>query len=185
MVIIGPRSTPDDEPALAPTGAHAMPGSAPPALAGHLRRCRGLACLVDEDDQQDERDDGGGGADVVVDLPAAQEFGVVGRKRARGPCLEPTAVDRAAYRIVQESLTNVARHAGPATALVCINYAPDTLTVRVDDDGKATPKTEPVPGVGLLGMRERVTALGGRLHAGPRPEGGFTVQATLPVDQAS
>ncbi|MFG3697290.1 sensor histidine kinase [Micromonospora sp. NPDC047620] len=97
----------------------------------------------------------------------------------------PSAVSRAAYRITQEALTNVARHAGPATASVSISYGPDTLTVRIDDDGKATPNTGPVPGVGLLGMRERVTALGGRLHAGPRRDGGFTVQATMPVDGAT
>lgn len=97
----------------------------------------------------------------------------------------PAAVDRTAYRIVQESLTNIARHAAAATASVRIDYRPDGLTVRVDDDGKATPDTAPMPGVGLLGMRERVTALGGRLRAEPRGEGGFTVQAELPVGRTS
>jgi signal transduction histidine kinase len=97
----------------------------------------------------------------------------------------PAAVDRTAYRIVQESLTNIARHAAAATAWVRIDYRPDALVIRVDDDGKATSDTAPVPGVGLLGMRERVTALGGRLRAAPRSEGGFTVQAELPVDQPS
>jgi signal transduction histidine kinase len=96
----------------------------------------------------------------------------------------PAAVDRTAYRIVQESLTNIARHAGAATASVRIDYRPDALVIRVDDDGRATPDTAPVPGVGLLGMRERVTALGGRLRAEPRGEGGFTVHAELSVDQA-
>src|SRR5918998_6679774 len=95
----------------------------------------------------------------------------------------PAAVDRTAYRIVQESLTNIARHAAAATAWVRIDYRPDALVIRVDDDGKATSDTAPVPGVGLLGMRERVTALGGRLRAAPRREGGFSVQAELPVDQ--
>ncbi|MCX4703630.1 histidine kinase [Streptomyces sp. NBC_01352] len=95
----------------------------------------------------------------------------------------PAAVDRTAYRIVQESLTNIARHAGAATASVRIDCRPDALAIRVDDDGRATPDTAPVPGVGLLGMRERVTALGGRLRAEPRGEGGFTVQAELPVDR--
>ncbi|MEV4038589.1 sensor histidine kinase [Streptomyces umbrinus] len=97
----------------------------------------------------------------------------------------PAAVDRTAYRIVQESLTNIARHAAAATASVRIDYRPDALAVRVDDDGKARPDTAPVPGVGLLGMRERITALGGRLHAQPRSEGGFTVQAELPVNRTS
>jgi signal transduction histidine kinase len=97
----------------------------------------------------------------------------------------PATVDRTAYRIVQESLTNIARHAAAATATVRIDYRPDALAIRVDDDGKATPDTAPMPGVGLLGMRERVTALGGRLHAEPRNEGGFTVQAELPVDRTA
>ncbi|MET8962974.1 sensor histidine kinase [Streptomyces sp. NPDC004074] len=97
----------------------------------------------------------------------------------------PAAVGRTAYRIVQESLTNIARHAGAATASVRIDYRPDALAIRIDDDGKATPDTAPAPGLGLLGMRERVTALGGRLCAGPRSERGFTVQAELPVEQMS
>jgi signal transduction histidine kinase len=91
-------------------------------------------------------------------------------------------IERAAYRIVQESLTNVSRHAGPAaTARVCVHYGVDALTVRVDDDGLATPAAPPEPGVGLSGMRERITALGGSLTAGPRAEGGFGVRAVLPL----
>ncbi|MET7304528.1 sensor histidine kinase [Embleya sp. NPDC005575] len=106
--------------------------------------------------------------------------------RIEGPRLDvPAAVGRTVYRIVQESLTNTARHAGPATASVLIDYRPDTLAIRVDDDGQAAPDTAPTPGVGLLGMRERVTALGGRLRAEPRDEGGFTVQAELPVERTS
>jgi signal transduction histidine kinase len=95
----------------------------------------------------------------------------------------PAAVERTAYRIVQESLTNIARHAAAATAEISIDYRPDALHIRVDDDGRATPDAAPQPGVGLLGMRERVTALGGRLDAAPRSEGGFRVQAELPVAQ--
>jgi signal transduction histidine kinase len=97
----------------------------------------------------------------------------------------PVAVDRTAYRIVQESLTNISRHAAAATASVHINYCPDAVVIQIDDDGRATVDTAPVPGVGLLGMRERVTALGGRLRAAPRNEGGFTVHARLPVDHTS
>ncbi|WP_406258389.1 sensor histidine kinase [Streptomyces chartreusis] len=97
----------------------------------------------------------------------------------------PAAVGRTAYRIVQEALTNTARHASANTATVRIGYRPDGLTVQVDDDGKATPDDAPAPGLGLLGMRERVTALGGRLRAEPRAEHGFTVQAELPVERAS
>lgn len=97
----------------------------------------------------------------------------------------PAAVGRTAYRIVQESLTNIVRHADAATASVRIDCGPDVLAIRVDDDGKAAVGTAPTPGVGLFGMRERVTALGGRLRAEPRGEGGFTVQAELPVEQTS
>ncbi|MEU8177595.1 sensor histidine kinase [Microbispora hainanensis] len=99
----------------------------------------------------------------------------------------PPEVDLTAYRIVQEALTNVARHAGPASASVQVGYLPDTLVVRVEDDGvgSATPQhgtdeTSRV-GVGLTGMRERVSALGGRLHTGPGADGGFTVHAELPL----
>lgn len=95
----------------------------------------------------------------------------------------PVAVGRTVYRIVQESLTNIARHADARTASVRIDCRPDSLAIRVDDDGRATPVTAPTPGVGLLGMRERVTALGGRLRAEPRGGGGFTVEAELPLDR--
>jgi len=95
----------------------------------------------------------------------------------------PPVVDRTAYRIVQEALTNITRHAGPATAAITMSYRPDSLTVQVDDDGSAAPAPRPgtAPGVGLVGMRERVSALGGSLSAGPRPLGGFTVRAELPI----
>src|SRR5215471_13146329 len=90
----------------------------------------------------------------------------------------PPDVDQAAYRIVQEALTNVSRHAGPACASVHLHYAPDALANQVDDDGPGS-STGTAPrsgrGLGLIGMRERVTALGGRLHTGPRDGGGFRV----------
>ncbi|MFB7544756.1 sensor histidine kinase [Streptomyces zaomyceticus] len=97
----------------------------------------------------------------------------------------PAAVGRTVYRIVQESLTNIARHADATRASVRIAYGPDVVALQVDDDGRATPDTVPSPGIGLLGMRERVTALGGRFRAAPRGEGGFTVRAELPVERAS
>ncbi|MGW1707410.1 sensor histidine kinase [Streptomyces sp. NPDC002206] len=97
----------------------------------------------------------------------------------------PAAVSRTSYRIVQEALTNITRHASAATASVRIVYRADSLAIQVDDDGKATPAAVPKLGLGLLGMQERVTALGGRLRAKPRSERGFTVQAELPVERAS
>ncbi|MGV9325692.1 sensor histidine kinase [Streptosporangium sandarakinum] len=95
----------------------------------------------------------------------------------------PPEVDRAAYRIVQEALTNVSRHAGGAAAAVRVDYAGEELVVQIDDDGGADPAAPPVPGTGLLGMRERVAALDGRLRAAPRPGGGFTVRAELPLGE--
>ncbi|MBM7167603.1 sensor histidine kinase [Streptomyces sp. G44] len=97
----------------------------------------------------------------------------------------PAAVGRTAYRIVQESLTNVARHAAATAASVLIDYQPGALAIRVDDNGEAASHPAPTPGLGLLGMRERVTALGGRLRTEPRGTGGFTVQAELPTNGAS
>jgi len=97
----------------------------------------------------------------------------------------PSDVDQAAYRIVQEALTNVSRHAGQASASVHLHYSPDAVAIQVDDDGSAFGSgSGPRPaghGLGLIGMRERVTALGGRLHTGPRDSGGFQVRAEFPA----
>jgi signal transduction histidine kinase len=97
----------------------------------------------------------------------------------------PFGVDVAAFRIVQEALTNVARHAGQATATVRLGYADEDLTVEIDDDGDgASPAATPGSGKGVVGMRERAAALGGELEAGPKPGGGFRVRATLPLEGA-
>lgn len=127
------------------------------------------------------------GLDRVADLvERARTAGLEATLSVEGEKQDvPAAVDRTAYRIVQESLTNIARHASAATASVRIDYRPDVLVVRVDDDGTAAPDAAAEPGVGLLGMRERVTALGGHLRAAPRSGGGFTVRAELPVGPAS
>jgi signal transduction histidine kinase len=97
----------------------------------------------------------------------------------------PPEVDQAAYRIVQEALTNASRHAGHACTSVHLYYAPETLSVQIDDDGKGTVTSAGArtsgPGLGLVGMRERVSALGGRLQAGPQDHGGFQVRAELPA----
>jgi signal transduction histidine kinase len=92
----------------------------------------------------------------------------------------PAGTDLAAFRIVQESLTNVTRHAGPASATVLVRYGTEDLTVQVDDDGKGVGPNG-TGGRGIRGMRERVAALGGELTTGPRPGGGFRVLARLPL----
>jgi signal transduction histidine kinase len=97
----------------------------------------------------------------------------------------PFGVDAAAYRIVQEALTNVARHAGPATATVLVTYGEEEVTVQVNDDGRRPgARQQPASGSGIAGMRERVAALGGEFYAGPRPGGGFRVRARLPLGGA-
>lgn len=100
------------------------------------------------------------------------------------PYEPPTAVDLAAYRIVQEALTNVLKHAGrPAMTTVVLRYGPESLAVEVANRTDGTLEPHPTDrGTGLRGMRERASLLGGTFHAGPDPEGGFVVRATLPLE---
>jgi signal transduction histidine kinase len=95
----------------------------------------------------------------------------------------PEAVELTAYRVIQESLTNARKHAGCDTAVVRLGYAPGALSLAVEDEGEpVTWSGQHAPGGhGIVGMRERVAALGGRLSAGPRPEGGYRVLAELPL----
>ncbi len=93
----------------------------------------------------------------------------------------PPGADLAAFRIVQEALTNVVRHSGSRTAEVRVGYEPDRITLRIDDEGPATGTDAGGSGNGLAGMRERAAALGGTIEAGTRPEGGFRVRAGLPL----
>ncbi|MEU9746947.1 sensor histidine kinase [Streptomyces niveus] len=94
-------------------------------------------------------------------------------------------VDLTAYRIVQEALTNVTKHAATGTARVHLAWSRDRVTVTVADDGEgAVGVHSRPPGYGLIGMRERATAAGGQLSAGRRPEGGFLVSAELPLPPA-
>jgi signal transduction histidine kinase len=91
----------------------------------------------------------------------------------------PAAVDQAAFRIIQEALTNVVRHAETATATVRVVREPGRLVVEVADDGPA--RAEPAPGSGLRGMAERARAVGGTLQVTARPAGGLLVRAVLPL----
>jgi signal transduction histidine kinase len=93
----------------------------------------------------------------------------------------PKGVDAAALRIVQESLTNTYRHAGPTTATVTLGYRPAELTVQVDDEGRGAAESSVGTGSGLTGMRQRVEALSGTFSAGQKPGGGFRVTATFPT----
>jgi signal transduction histidine kinase len=94
----------------------------------------------------------------------------------------PQGIDLSAYRIVQEALTNVIKHAGAARALVTVRYLDDELEVEVADDGPGPPiDAEDGAGHGIVGMRERVEAHGGALHTGAGRDGGFLVRASLPL----
>jgi signal transduction histidine kinase len=96
----------------------------------------------------------------------------------------PAAVGVSAYRIVQEALTNVLKHAGPARADVTIGCAGGAVMIEVTDDGPGTPAGGlRVGGQGLAGMHERVAVFGGELQVGPRPGGGFAVRARLPLGE--
>ena len=99
---------------------------------------------------------------------------------ATGGATVPAAIGRAAFRIVQEALTNVLRHANASSALVRVGARSDMLTIEVTDNGRT--RTEaPTPGHGLRGMAERAAAVGGHLDVGPREEGGWRVSAELPL----
>ncbi|MFE0516827.1 sensor histidine kinase, partial [Streptomyces sp. NPDC058964] len=131
------------------------PGAAPRAPAPGLDR---LPELVEQ----------AAGAGLTVDVEGAP------------PSLPPGA-GLAAFRIVQEALTNVVRHSGSRHARVCFEDDDGgALRLRIDDDGPANGAEAGGSGNGLAGMRERAAALGGTIEAGPRPDGGFRVLAVLP-----
>jgi signal transduction histidine kinase len=114
------------------------------------------------------RDASGTGTRLIVSGPPAT--------------LDP-GVELAAYRIVQEALTNARRHAPGAAVDVELHFADDALGLRIRDNGPGPPAAQPVTvrGHGLLGMRERAAAAGGELRAGAAPGGGFLIEATLPA----
>ncbi len=124
--------------------------------------------------------------DQLVEEARAAGLDVTLRREGMADRL-PAEVDRAAYRIIQEALTNVRRHAGPAARVtVVVGYAAGRLTIRVDDTGVGpVPAAMDEAGNGIPGMRERAAALGGSLSTGPAPGGGFRVEATLPLAGAN
>ncbi|MEV0745933.1 histidine kinase [Streptomyces sp. NPDC050273] len=143
-----------------------------------------------QDDAQDDRRDAHGPLPDLVALPglvrAAEAAGARVDLRVRVPDgrLAPAA-GAAAYRIVQESLTNAVRHAGPGVRIVVAVEPAGTgaLRVTVTDDGTGPADDGSAPGFGILGMRERARSTGGTLDAGPRPGGGFEVSALLPFQK--
>ena len=120
-------------------------------------------------------------------IPQSREAGVPIELRIEGtPKQLPPGLDLSAYRIVQEAVTNVLKHAGPATVLVTIRYLPSSVELAIDDDGLGADDRQADvlrPRYGHLGMRERVALFGGELTVGPRPSGGYRVAASLPLDR--
>ncbi|HEY3479030.1 MAG TPA: ATP-binding protein, partial [Streptomyces sp.] len=109
-------------------------------------------------------------AGVVVDVRWRGE---------RGPL--PPDIDLSAFRVIQEAVTNVVRHAGTPHCRVSVDRGEEELFIEITDDGHG--RAVPSPGYGISGMRERVGLLHGEFSAGPRPEGGFRVAARLPVPE--
>jgi signal transduction histidine kinase len=171
----------DREPDRARVALEAIKAASKDALV-ELRSVLGVLRRADEDpprmptagvDRLDELVAGAAGAGLVVNVI------VDGDRRS----LPPTA-DLAAYRIIQEALTNITRHADVRAATVRLEYGDADLVVQVDDDGRGSPSGSRLGagGNGIAGMRERAAVLGGTLQAGRRPDGGFRVRAWLPVE---
>jgi signal transduction histidine kinase len=155
------------------------------AALTELRRLLGVL-RQDSDEPQGDLSPVPGLADLDSLLAEVTNAGLAVRLRVEGtPSPLPAGVDLSAYRIVQEALTNVVKHAGPAQAQVMIRYRDRDLTVEVTNDvrGVAAPAGDDRGGTGhgLIGMRERVAAFGGDLEIGPCPGGGFRVAARLPL----
>jgi len=151
-----------------------------------LRELRATLGLLRQVDGPEPRSPAPGLAQLESVLASATAAGVEVRLDVSGlPRDLPTGVDLAAYRIIQESLTNVIRHARAATARIAIAYRRADVVIQVEDDGRGADDRDRAfesGGNGLLGMRERATALGGELDAGPLARGGFRVRARLPLD---
>ncbi|MFB7643987.1 sensor histidine kinase [Streptomyces sp. NPDC056084] len=116
----------------------------------------------------------------LVEQAASAGLTVATTTTGRHSALPPGA-DLAAFRIVQEALTNVVRHSAARTARVAVGYEPGALVLRIEDDGPPSSDAAGGSGNGLIGMRERAAALGGTIDAGPVPSGGFRVTARLPL----
>ncbi|WBU38438.1 sensor histidine kinase [Homoserinibacter sp. YIM 151385] len=143
-----------------------------------------LGVLRDEDGAQPPRAPEPDLARIPELLEGASAHGIAAELDDRsGSPAPPGPIQSAAYRIVQESLTNVGRHAGAGRVTVRLLREGDSLRIVVEDDGRGVQGGERSPGGGrgIRGMRERAELLGGELEAGARPEGGFRVEARLPV----
>lgn len=153
-----------------------------------MAEMRRLLAVLRVDDGDDGDGDGDGSYDPAPGLDRLRQL--VERVRSAGVPVEvsitgvvrplPPGIDLCAYRVLQECLTNVLKHAGPATARVSLHYGAD-LELRVSDDGRGAPPDPGGNGHGLIGMRERVKLYRGTAKAGSHPSGGFEVVVTVPL----
>jgi signal transduction histidine kinase len=146
-----------------------------------LRELRGILGLLRKDEDAEPREPAPGLDQLDALIEATTRVGVPTRLSIEGQSrrLSP-AVELTAYRIVQESLTNVLQHAGRASAAVTLRYEDDRIAIDVADDGRGAVPGDGA-GLGVVGMRERASAVGGGLEAGPDAAGGFRVSAWLPA----
>jgi signal transduction histidine kinase len=174
----GARTVMDGDPGRAETALGAVERAGREALA-ELRRLLGV--LGDGRSLRELAPQPG--LDDLEDLVArTNASGVAASMRVEGrPAAVSLGLSLCAYRVVQEALTNTIKHAGPARAEVALRWHPDALELVVADDGAGRPSRHPAGGHGIAGMRERVALHGGRVVAGPRPSGGFAVQASIPL----
>jgi signal transduction histidine kinase len=170
----------DDDQEQARAALAAIKDASKEALV-ELRSVLGVLRRVDEDAPRSPTPGAGRLAELVTQSAAAGlDVDLVTEGHPR-PL--PPAVDVAAYRIVQEALTNVARHSGTTAATVRVEYGDHDLVIEVDDRGRApVPAAARSGGSGIAGMKERADLLGGTLQAGPRPDGGFRVRAWFPAE---
>jgi signal transduction histidine kinase len=151
------------------------------ASSDTLREVRSVLGILRGPGEEAPRSPTAGTASVEELISRTTAAGISVASEVRGePRPLPASVDLAVYRILQEALTNVARHAQPAVATVRLTFAEDDVTLEVEDDGAGNGAVVE-PGNGIAGMRERVAALGGDFSAGPRGGSGFRVAARLPL----
>jgi signal transduction histidine kinase len=151
--------------------------------ARELRRMLGLLRDVDDDPQGATWLEPAPTADRLAELADQARSAGVGVELRVGAGLDtiPATIGLAVHRIVQESLTNVIKHAAPARCQVRVDRTDNAVDIEVTDDGDRTPTSHP-PGHGLIGMRERVAVYGGEFAAGPLAGCGFRVHARLPLE---
>ena len=149
-----------------------------------LKELRAILNVLRQADDADPTQPTPGTAQLETLIAGARQAGLETTFTVTGEQVPlAAAVDLAAYRIVQESLTNAIRHAGPATAAVSLGYHHDELRIDVTDTGRGQSVSAAAGqsgGHGLAGMRERAAAVGGTVETGPGPGGGFRVAARLP-----